>query len=111
MAGIVVVFTFSGAASQTWIPEDDYVIYSVGKSITSQAGMLATDPNLTIANIASPSSTAQLRDVLFYIQASSNVNQFLMVDIKKGAPVFVSMAAAGSLILYLQSPAEIPAEK
>jgi len=100
---LVKTFGFTGAGTQSWVTDVDFVLEGVGVQMIGAGNcMVATDATLTVAQVTA--GTGMFSDVIFYgggAANSTNQRTGLSVPIPAGTSLLVRSANNGVIQLYL----------
>ena len=92
-----VTLLFSAAGQQSYTPPNDtqFVGYT-----GSQGVLVTTDPSLVLTDLSAPGANRSLSTVLIYTTAITAVRPTVAVNCVGGQKLYVTVGAAGAIILY-----------
>jgi len=106
---IAKTFAFSGAGSQSWLTDVDYLLEAFAAQMIAAGNILVTtDATLTIAQVTA--GIVAFSEVLIYgggAANSTNQRSGLSVPIPAGTTLLVRAGASGVIQLYLNPSAEM----
>lgn len=100
------MFPFSGAGVQTWVPEDNYLIYAAGSSTANQAMTFSGSPVDTAAGLL---GTTRMINFVQLMIVAGGVKYYsgLKIPVMAGKTYYVRSDGISCLFLWLEPAVQL----